>query len=75
MAYLVLVRHGTSVYNEKGLWAGWDDPELTEKGKEDAQTAGETLKDIHFDAAFTSPLIRHKDTLEIILKILKQMIP
>jgi len=72
MAYLVLVRHGTSEYNEKGLWAGWDDPKLTEKGKEDAQTAAETLKDIHFDSAFTSPLIRHKQTLEIILEILKQ---
>jgi len=72
MAYLVLVRHGTSEYNEKGLWAGWDDPELTEKGKEDAQVAGETLKDIHFDEAFTSDLKRHKQTLDIILDALNQ---
>lgn len=72
MAYLVLVRHGTSTYNEKGIWAGWDDPELTEKGKEDARIAGEHLKDIAFDEAYTSDLIRHKQTLQIILETIKQ---
>ena len=72
MAYLVLVRHGTSEYNEKGLWTGWDDPELNEKGKEDAKTAGEALKDIHFDHAYTSELTRHKETLEIILDTINQ---
>ncbi len=72
MAYLVLVRHGTSTYNEKGLWAGWDDPELTEKGREDAKEAAETIKDIKFDAAYCSSLVRHKDTLQIILETINQ---
>src|SRR6266571_4098351 len=72
MAYLVLVRHGTSIYNEKGIWAGWDDPELTEQGKKDAKIAAETLKDIHFDQAYTSDLTRHKQTLDIILNTLNQ---
>ena len=72
MAYLALVRHGTSAYNEKGLWAGWENPELTEKGKEDAKKAGDDLKDIHFDEAFCSELIRHKQTLHIILDTIHQ---
>jgi len=72
MAYLVLVRHGTSAYNEKGLWTGWDDPELNEKGKEDARLAGDHLTDIHFDEAYTSDLLRHKQTLEIILNTINQ---
>ena len=72
MAYLVLVRHGTSTYNEKGIWAGWDDPELTDQGKEDAKIAGEHLKDIHFDQAYISDLKRHKQTLDIILDESKQ---
>ncbi|SRR6266568_1095954 len=72
MANLVLVRHGTSVYNEKGLWTGWDDPELNEKGKEDARLAGEHLLDIHFDEAYTSDLLRHKQTLKIILATINQ---
>lgn len=72
MAYLALVRHGTSTYNEKGLWAGWDDPELTEKGKEDAKEAGEHLKDIKFDEGYVSELQRHKQTLDIILETANQ---
>jgi 2,3-bisphosphoglycerate-dependent phosphoglycerate mutase len=72
MAYLALVRHGTSEYNEKGLWTGWDDPALNEKGKEDAKKAGEHLKDIHFDEGFISDLQRHKETLDIILEMINQ---
>ena len=72
MAYLVLVRHGTSEYNENGLWTGWDDPELNEKGKADAIEAGEHLKDIHFDQGYISDLKRHKETLNIILNTINQ---
>lgn len=72
MAYLVLVRHGTSIYNEKGIWTGWEDPELNETGKKDAQAAGENLKDIHFDDAYISDLKRHKQTLDIILDTVNQ---
>jgi len=72
MAYLALVRHGTSIYNEKGLWAGWDNPELADKGKVDAKEAGDQLKDIHFDEGFVSDLVRHKETLDIILETINQ---
>lgn len=72
MAYLVLVRHGTSEYNAKGIWAGWHDPKLTEEGKKDAETAAETLKDIQFNLAYISLLTRHKETLDIILNHLNQ---
>ncbi|HZE87723.1 MAG TPA: 2,3-bisphosphoglycerate-dependent phosphoglycerate mutase [Methylomirabilota bacterium] len=75
MANLVLVRHGTSEYNAKGLWAGWHNPDLTEDGKKDAIVAGETLKNIHFDYAYSSPFIRHKKTLDIILQTLNQNLP
>lgn len=68
MAYLVLVRHGTSVYNEKGIWAGWDDPALSEKGIEDAKTAATVLKDIKFDEGYASDLVRHTETLRLILE-------
>jgi len=74
MAYLVLVRHGTSEYNAKGLWAGWDDPALNDQGKEDAKIAGGFLKDIKFDEAYVSDLTRHQQTLDIILDELKQTV-
>ncbi|GDX61950.1 2,3-bisphosphoglycerate-dependent phosphoglycerate mutase [Candidatus Levyibacteriota bacterium] len=71
MAYLILVRHGITTYNENGLWSGWDDaPSLTKKGVEEAMRAGESIKDIHLDYAFSSSLKRAKETLDEIKKII-----
>jgi 2,3-bisphosphoglycerate-dependent phosphoglycerate mutase len=70
MAYLALVRHGESEYNKKGIWAGWDNPDLTEKGIEEAKVAGSELKDISFDLAYSSVLLRAKHTLQLILESL-----
>lgn len=72
MAKLVLVRHGQSQWNEKGLWQGWKDIDLTEKGIEQAKETGKQLTGIHFDYAYSSPLIRAAKTLDEILKVLGQ---
>lgn len=72
MAKLVLVRHGKSEWNEKGLWTGWRDIPLAAAGISEAQKTGEQLKDINFDLAYTSALIRAKQTLQEILKIIGQ---
>lgn len=72
MAYLVLVRHGTSEYNAKGLWTGWDNPPLNADGVKEAQRAGDSLRDIHFDFAYTSVLLRAIQTLEEIKKQIHQ---
>lgn len=72
MAKLVLIRHGISEYNAKGIWTGWDDPDLTHKGFMQAKKAGEEIKDIHFDLAYTADLIRAKHTLDEVLKTLNQ---
>ena len=71
---LVLVRHGQSEWNEKNLFTGWKDPGLTELGYDEAQRAGELIKDtkINFDAMFTSALKRAQLTGEIILKSINQ---
>ncbi|MCL5970291.1 MAG: 2,3-diphosphoglycerate-dependent phosphoglycerate mutase [Patescibacteria group bacterium] len=70
MAYLILVRHGESEWNAKGLWTGWTDVSLNEKGITEAKKAGEALKDIKIDLTITSKLKRAKQTLEEIRKIL-----
>lgn len=72
MSKLVLVRHGISEYNKKGLWAGWDNPPLLPEGEKEAKKAGTELKDIRFDYGYTSVLKRAIDTLEIIKKTLGQ---
>ncbi len=75
MAYLVLVRHGKSEWNEKGLWTGWRDIPLNSIGFDEARKTGESLTDIKFDYAYTSSLTRAKQTLEEILKVIKQNPP
>lgn len=39
-----IVRHGESETNEKGLFTGWLDVNLTDLGKIQAQRVGELLK-------------------------------
>ena len=51
MAYFVLVRHGESEWNVKGVWTGWTDVDLSPKGREEAKAAGEALTDIQIDLA------------------------
>jgi len=72
MAKLVLVRHGQSQWNEKGLWQGWKDIDLTDKGIEQAKETGKQLKDIILDYAYSSPLIRASRTLDQILETMDQ---
>ncbi len=72
-AHLVLIRHGESLYNRKGLWTGWHDIALSSKGKREAEKAASVLSDIKFDTAFTSDLKRAHETLEIIKFELKHL--
>ena len=74
MASLVLVRHGQSLWNEKNLFTGWKDPNLTEKGEKEALQAGLVLKESghKFHIMFTSVLLRAKRTGNIILKQMAQ---
>lgn len=75
MAKLVLVRHGKSEWNALGLWTGWTDISLNEEGRQEAREAGEAIKDISFDFAYTSALKRAIETLDEIKQVLHQDIP
>ncbi len=75
MAYLILVRHGRSEWNDKGLWTGLTDVDLTDRGCEEARKTGVLLKDFKVDIAYTSKLKRAKNTLDLILKELKITVP
>ena len=66
---LVLVRHGLSSFNEKGLIQGrTDDSLLTNEGYEQALKAGKALSNINFDQIFSSPLVRAAETAKTIIK-------
>jgi len=60
---LVLVRHGESQWNEKNLFTGWVDVDLTDKGVAEAATAGQLLKD-----AGTLPDVLHTSLLRRAIK-------
>ena len=72
-ARLVLVRHGQSVYNQKNIFTGWTDVDLSQKGRDEAKKAGLLLKknNIYPDICFTSWLKRAVHTAQIVLKELE----
>src|SRR3989339_819938 len=63
---LYLVRHGETEWNVKKINQGQSESFLTEKGIEQAKETAERLKDIKFDAIFSSDLSRTQRTAEII---------
>jgi 2,3-bisphosphoglycerate-dependent phosphoglycerate mutase len=69
MYKVVLIRHGESVWNKENRFTGWTDVDLSEKGREEAKKAGQTLKNegFIFDVAFTSVLKRAIRTLWTVL--------
>lgn len=71
---LVLVRHGESEWNKENRFTGWTDVELSEKGRAEAQEAGQLLKKegFSFDFAYTSVLKRAIHTLWNILDQVNQ---
>ena len=70
MPTLVLLRHGQSVWNEKNLFTGWTDVDLTEQGMHEARQAGVQLAaaGYSFDVCFTSVLKRAIKTLHLALE-------
>jgi probable phosphoglycerate mutase len=67
MKKIYYVRHGESESNLKEIFSGGiDNPNLTKKGREQAAAAGKTLKDKGIQLVVSSPLIRARDTAEII---------
>lgn len=58
MALLILLRHGQSVWNEKNLFTGWVDIPLSQKGIDEAISAGHAIRDLPIDFIFTSSLVR-----------------
>jgi 2,3-bisphosphoglycerate-dependent phosphoglycerate mutase len=69
MPQLVLIRHGESLWNKENRFTGWIDIALSPKGEEEAREAGEKIKGMNFDHAFTSVLQRAIKTYAIAAEI------
>lgn len=70
MYKVVLLRHGESAWNRENRFTGWTDVPLTDKGVEEAKSAGRVLKEegLVFDEAHTSVLKRAIKTLWLALE-------
>ena len=68
---LVLLRHGNSDWNQKNLFTGWVDVDLSDQGRVEAKRAGELLKEsgILPDIQYTSVLKRAIHTANITLDV------
>ena len=70
MTDLTLVRHGQSDWNNKNLFTGWENPDLTSKGIDEAHATGLLLKKQSkiYSYLFTSLLDRAINTANIIIE-------
>jgi broad specificity phosphatase PhoE len=64
----VFVRHGESVGNVESRWQGQSDYVLTEKGRAQARALAQRWKSegVRFDLIISSPLLRARETAEIL---------
>lgn len=71
MATLVLLRHGESTANQEGVYTGWNDVPLTDKGRRQAEEAGHILAATNFTPSqvHTSVLIRAITTANIVMNV------
>ena len=45
MSFLILIRHGQSIWNLEKKFTGWVDIDLTEEGKSEAEKAGLLIRE------------------------------
>lgn len=66
---LILLRHGNSTWNQKNLFTGWVDVDLSDQGRQEAARAGELLLEsgLKPDLLYTSRLRRAINTANIAL--------
>ena len=72
MTYLILIRHGQSIWNLEKRFTGWVDIDLTPKGELEAKNAGSLIKkkNISIDCYYSSLQLRANNTLKIIQEVL-----
>ena len=65
---IYVLRHGETALNAKGVMQGWLNEPLNRNGRDLAAATGRAMKGLHFDFCISSPLVRAKETVEIILR-------
>ena len=63
---LLVIRHGQTDWSRTGRHTGRTDIELTDVGRDEARAAARTLDGWNLERAYTSPLVRARETAELV---------
>ena len=66
MTHLYLIRHARTAWNLEERNQGWADIPLDAVGQQQARLLAERLSSTHFDAIYSSPLLRSRQTAEVL---------
>ena len=67
MSFLILVRHGQSIWNLEEKFTGWVDVDLTDKGINEAEKAGLLIKEKILKFNFIIPLFNYERIILLVL--------
>jgi len=68
MPKLILLRHLESQWNRENRFTGWTDVPLSQDGIASAKEIATKLSSFKIDKIYTSPLIRNKETVSLLLE-------
>ncbi len=68
--HICIARHGETDWNKRGVLQGWLDVPLNTLGREQAHALAARLADAGFDAVWSSPLARSRETADIVCSVL-----
>lgn len=64
--YICIARHGETDWNKRGVLQGWLDVPINTLGRDQAHALAASLANAGFDAVWSSPLARSRETAEIV---------
>lgn len=70
-AHICVTRHGETDWNKRGVLQGWSDVPVNALGRRQAGMLAASLSDAGFTAVWSSPLVRARETAEIVAAALR----
>jgi probable phosphoglycerate mutase len=74
-ALLCITRHGETDWNQQGILQGWTDVTLNALGRRQAREMATSFDRAGFSAIWSSPLLRARETAEIIAPLIRLPLP